>query len=172
MKDSIHHALLACSQLEIDIARISASGNEAQQGLAADCAEHRLQLANKLRHIQHIARMEESYSEGLTLGDALKKAGIEQDFKAGDFNGDPISDIIKGEQSLMEGWDEINEALDKSGDINELSDDGYRADLVRRENVERWRSYDRKANWLGWGLAAIAIGAIIALVEIVANICK
>ncbi len=78
MNDSINHALLITTLLERDIARICASGNEAQQGIAADCAEHRRQLANKLRHI---ANME----------DIATVIESEQSFKAGDIN--DINDI-------------------------------------------------------------------------------
>ncbi len=139
MKDSINHALLITGLLERDIARISASGNEAQQGLAADCAEHRRQLANKLRHIEHLSQMENEASA-----------------KAGDFT------PLDWSAEEMTGWAEINE----------VSDDGYKADLVRKKNVEAWRSYDRSASWLGWSLAALAIGVIFAIVEIVATICQ
>jgi len=147
MKDSINHALLACGQLERDIARICASGNEAQQGLAADCAEHRRQLSNKLRMIQY-------------LNPSIIPSTPEQSAE--------LYKLIAATNSA-ESRDRY-EASAKAGDINELSDDGYTAERIRRENVELWRSYDRKKNWLGWGLAALAIGGIIAIVEIVATI--
>ena len=156
MNDSINHAMLICGLLERDIARICASGNSAQQGLAADCAEHRLQLANKLRHIQDIGSLEDSYAKGLTLGDALKKADAEQSrdryeasAKAGDFN--PY-------------------AYDGFGDINEPDDDTY----MRHAEVSDAKAladYQRRVRNLGWVMAAIALGAIIAIVEIVATIC-
>ena len=148
MNDSINHAMLICGLLERDIARICASGNEAQQGLAADCAEHRLQLANKLRHIQDIGSLEDSYAKGLTLGDALKKADAEQSrdryeasAKAGDFN-----------------------------DINDLDDDTYLRHAAVSD-AKALADYQRRVSRLGWAMAAIALGAIIAIVEIVATIC-
>ena len=81
MKDSLDHALVIIGLLERDIARICQSGNEAQQGLASDCAEHRRQLANKLRHI---ANMEDI----ATVIKAESRDRYEASAKAGDFNGD------------------------------------------------------------------------------------
>jgi hypothetical protein len=84
MKDSLTHAITLTQLLERDIARISINGNEAQQGLASDCAEHRLQLANKLRQIQHIESME-------AIGSESVYKSYEQSAKAGDFNA--INDV-------------------------------------------------------------------------------
>lgn len=84
MKESITHAILFTGLLERDLARISASGNEAQQGLAADCAEHRLALANKLRHIQHI---ESELVELVAATNSTESRDRhEASAKAGDFN--------------------------------------------------------------------------------------
>jgi hypothetical protein len=56
MKESLDHALVVIGLLERDIAQICASGTAEQQGLAADCAEHRQQIANKLIHIRHLSK--------------------------------------------------------------------------------------------------------------------
>ena len=130
MKDSINHALLITGLLERDIARICASGNEAQQGLAADCAEHRRQLANKLRHIEQLQQVSVFQSLNPSTPEESRDR-YEASAKAGDFN----------------------------GDINTITDKQYTAELFRRENVERWTAYDRRKNRVGWALAAIvAIG--------------
>ena len=138
MKDSINHALVILGLLERDIARICASGNSAQQGLAADCAEHRLQLANKLRAVQSL-EMSDLISE---TNSEESRDRYEASAKAGDFN-----------------------------DINEMTDDTYLRHAAVSD-AKALADYQRRVRNLGWVMAAIALGAIIAIVEIVATICQ
>lgn len=54
MNETLTHALRLTELLETDLHRLSIESNDAISGLIADCAEHRLQLANKLRHIKQM----------------------------------------------------------------------------------------------------------------------
>ena len=181
MKDSLNHALVMTTLLERDIARICASGNSAQQGLAADCAEHRRQLANKLRHIQSLTEKEapgsfaayvdhhaakfipstpEQSAELHKLQEQAFRKSRERERK-GEFSAELLDKELKEarEQSFKAG--DFND-----DDINPISDKAYQADLVRKANVEMWRNYDRKKNWLGCGLACIAAGVILGGIKI------
>ena len=176
MKDSLTHAILVTGLLERDLARISASGNEAQQGLAADCAEHRRQLANKLRHIDHLSQMESLISE---TNSEESRDRYEASAKAGDFNGH----VTAGEYTLRVGNDhapdgyfaghpigEYREHAYDDSDINETTDDEYMRHAAVSD-AKALADYQRRVRNLGWVMAAIALGAIIAIVEIVATIC-
>jgi hypothetical protein len=50
--EPLDHAILVLTQMEIDLHRIAIQSNEAQGGLINDCAEHRIAMLNKLRHIK------------------------------------------------------------------------------------------------------------------------
>ena len=149
MKDSINHALLITGLLERDIARICASGNEAQQGLAADCAEHRMQIANKLRMIEQCEyRTKESYDasrKAIIVPSTLEQSAElrkldEQSFKAGDFN----------------------------GDINEPDDDTYmrHAAVSDAKALAEYQQRVRRLGWIFAGIIAISAGVVLAGIKI------
>lgn len=152
MKDSVHHALLACSQLEIDIARISASGNEAQQGLAADCAEHRRQLANKLRHIEHLSQIEPEDPYGSVFGISR--------------NPTVMSELI-AQTNSAESRDRY-EASAKAGDFNDINepDDDTHLRHAAVSDAKALAEYQRKVSRIGWYMAAIAAGVILGGIKI------
>ena len=149
MKDSIDHALLITGLLERDIARICASGTSVQQSLAGECAEHRLAIANCLRHIEQVGILEKVAERSREINAMQSKLTEldEHSFKAGDFNG---------------------YAHDGFGDINEPDDDTY----MRHAAVSDARAladYQRKISRLGWvlaGIAAVGIGVILGAVKI------
>ena len=178
MKDSINHALLALGELERNIAHISICGNETQQGLASDCAEHRIQIANRLAQIKQLEPEKEApgsfaayvdhHAEKFTprkLGNATVIPATPE--QSADFV--RISELIAQTNSAesRDRYEASAKAGDFNGDdINPVSDKAYHADLIRKENVEMWRAYDRRKNWLGCGLACIAAGAILAGIKI------
>lgn len=50
--EPLNHAILVLKQMEIDLHRIAIQSDEAQGALIGDCAEHRIAMLNKLRHIK------------------------------------------------------------------------------------------------------------------------
>ena len=56
--ETLTHAIRLVELLETDLHRLSIDGGEAIDGLISDCAEHRLQIANKLRHARQIVEIQ------------------------------------------------------------------------------------------------------------------
>ena len=50
--EPLDHAILVLSQMETDLHRIAIQSDEAVCALIGDCAEHRIAMLNKLRHIK------------------------------------------------------------------------------------------------------------------------
>ena len=89
--EPLDHAILVLSQMEIDLHRIAIQSDEAQGALIGDCAEHRIAILNKLRHIKQqwdhapAARM----AIDPTHGSVFTPEEITRNALAGTTTGDP-----------------------------------------------------------------------------------
>ena len=147
--------------MEIDIHRIGIECNDVQAALIGDCGEHRLQMLNKLRHIR-------SQNEQV--------AAVEQDFKAGDFNGDDakrgILNIDLPTENLPAGKYRLEINVEKgnpiyTGDLTISDDDDTYLHHAAKSDSNALAAYRRKINRIGWILAAIGCGAVLAIGKII-----
>ena len=51
-EETLAHAITLLELLAADMSRLFVSGDAIQAALISDCMEHRLQLSDKLRHLQ------------------------------------------------------------------------------------------------------------------------
>ena len=114
-------------------------------------------------------RFEKNMESGMSMDEAFEKAEAEeaeQSYKAGDFNGDHAPDGYFSGHPIGE----YREHAYDDSDINETTDDEYMRHAAVSD-AKALADYQRRVRNLGWVMAAIALGAIIAIVEIVATIC-